>query len=58
MAGAAAVVTGVGMMFDINEAAPVAEALQQVAQQSNWFGALIAVFGALSIYIREKGEKK
>ncbi len=56
-AGLAGILTGLGMIFDINEAPAVAEAAGQaaqvVAQSGDWkMGLLTVSFGALASFLR------
>ena len=55
-AGLAAVIAGLGQMFQITEAAPVADAVNQVAQQPSWQGAVVAALGLLAVFKREKAK--
>ncbi len=56
-AGLAAVVAGIGQMFVIHEAAPVADAINQVAAQPSWQGALMAGLGLFAVLKGEKNAK-
>ncbi len=56
-AGLGLMALGVDRIFDVNEAVPVAHALDQLSQNLSWQNALMLAFGLFATFKSEKGKK-
>jgi len=57
--GLAAIIFGLGQIFDIDEAPAVAETLTAAIPQiisGNWLGMLMVLLGGAGVILREKGK--